>query len=127
MPSDALAAREITISVIMPVLDEEARVGTRLAELAGLVGVGEVMVVDGGSRDRTCEEVARFPAVRLLEGPRGRGPQMNVGAAAARGAVLLFQHADVRLPSDATRWIARALAGPDVVAGAFRTHTIADG
>lgn len=51
---------------------------------------------------------------------------MNAGAAAASGEVLLFLHVDVSLPADALRWIRRALLGPGVVAGAFRTWTVAD-
>jgi len=115
-----------TISVIVPVLDEEARIGRRLAELEATPGVDEVIVVDGGSADRTAAVASDFPAVRVLSAPRGRGPQMNAGAAAASGAVLLFLHADVSLPRDAAVWIAGVLADPAVVAGAFRTWTVPD-
>jgi len=115
-----------TISVIVPVLDEEARIGSRLAELEATPGVDEVIVVDGGSADRTAAVTNAFPAVRVLSAPRGRGPQMNAGAAAAAGTVLLFLHADVSLPRDAAAWIAGALADPTVVAGAFRTWTVPD-
>lgn len=113
------------VSVIIPVLDEERVIARRLAELAAL-GVDEVLVVDGGSRDRTAAVVGTHPGVRLLHAPRGRAAQMNAGAAEAGGDVLLFLHADVSLPADALAHITRALADPRVVAGAFRTWTVAD-
>ena len=110
---------------MIPVLDEAARIDARLTEVAAL-GVHETIVVDGGSRDATCDVVRRHPSVRLVTAPRGRGPQLNAGARAATGDVLLFLHADVSLPRDAPAWIARALAEPGAVAGAFRVHTVAD-
>jgi rSAM/selenodomain-associated transferase 2 len=88
------------LSIIVPVLDEEARIGTALSALAPLRARGaEVIVADGGSRDRTVE-IALALCDRVIEAPRGRGAQMNAGAAAATGAVLLFLHADVSLPPD---------------------------
>ena len=119
--------RAATISVIVPVLDEEARLGRRLAELAATPGLGEVLVVDGGSADSTAAIAHTFSGVRLLSAARGRARQMNAGAAAAVGDVFLFLHADVSLPRDAAAWIARTLADPRVVAGAFRTWTVPDG
>jgi rSAM/selenodomain-associated transferase 2 len=113
------------ISVVVPVLDEEARIGARLAELAAQ-GFAEVVVVDGGSRDRTVAIAQGREGVRVLAAPRGRGQQQNAGARAATGAVLLFLHADAALPPDAGRWIAGALADTAVVGGAFRVRTIAD-
>jgi rSAM/selenodomain-associated transferase 2 len=88
--------------------------------------VHEVIVVDGGSRDRTREVVRAAGTARLLSAPRGRANQMNAGADAASGDVLLFLHADVRLPPDALDRVEQALADPSAVAGAFRTWTIAD-
>ena len=110
----------------MPVLDEEARIARRLEELAVTPGIDEVIVVDGSSTDRTIAVASAFPGVRVLSASRGRGPQMNAGAATASGAILLFLHADVSLPRDAVAWIARALTDPGVVAGAFRTWTVPD-
>jgi len=114
------------IAVVIPVLDEEARLGCRLAELAGARGIVEIVVVDGGSRDGTREVARAAPGVRLLDAPRGRGSQMNAGARATTAPVLLFLHADVQLPCDFARRIAEALADPAVVAGAFRIRTVAD-
>jgi len=113
------------LAVVIPTLDEAARIGARLAELAAMPGVDEVVVADGGSGDGTAE-LARAAGAHVVVARRGRGPQMNAGAAAARGAVLLFLHADATLPPDAPAWVARALADPAVVAGAFRIRTVAD-
>ena len=114
------------LSIIMPVLNEEARIAAQLAGLAGLSGVDEIIVVDGGSVDRT-PDLAAAAGCHLVTAPRGRGTQMNAGAVAASGDILLFLHADVMLPVDAPLLIRRALADPTVVAGAFRTRTIAEG
>ena len=90
-----------SLSIIVPVLDEEARIGAALAALAPLRARGaEVIVADGGSRDRTVE-IARALADRVITAPRGRGAQMNAGAAASTGDVLLFLHADTMLPPQA--------------------------
>ncbi len=115
------------ISVVIPVLDEAKRIGRRLEELRETPGLAETIVVDGGSADGTVEIARRFPDVRVIAAPRGRASQMNAGARAASGEVLLFLHADVSLPPDAAGWVKRALADPEVVAGAFRTWTVADG
>jgi rSAM/selenodomain-associated transferase 2 len=68
----------------------------------------EVIVVDGGSRDATVTSAQQY-ADRLLGAQRGRAVQMNAGAAIATGDVLLFLHADSRLPKDAAFAIANAL------------------
>ncbi len=113
------------LSVIMPVLDEEQRLAAAIDEVIALLGRKEVIVVDGGSHDRTLA-IARGKPVRVVEGPRGRARQMNAGAAVAAGDVLLFLHADTSLPRDALEHIERTLTDPRVVAGAFRTWTVAD-
>lgn len=91
------------LSIIVPVLDEAAGIADALAALAPFRERGaEAIVADGGSRDRTVE-LARPLADAVLSAPRGRGAQMNAGAAAAKGDVLLFLHADTRLPPEADR------------------------
>ena len=100
-----------TLSIIVPAFDEAANIADALQALAPFRQRGaEVIVVDGGSRDRTAE-LARPHADRILTAARGRGAQMNAGAGTARGEVLLFLHADTRLPPDADRLVVRALAG----------------
>jgi len=89
------------LSIILPVLDEADIIADALAALAPLRQRGaEVIVVDGGSRDGSVD-LARPAADRVIASPRGRAAQMNAGAALARGAVLLFLHADTRLPGNA--------------------------
>ena len=115
-----------TISVVIPTLDEQARIEDCLRHLRRMSGLSEIVVVDGGSSDRTVELAGTFEGVRVLRGPRGRGSQMNAGAAAATGDFLLFLHADVRLPEDAAAWVVRLLDDAGTVAGAFRTWTVDD-
>ena len=98
------------LSIIIPTLDEETGIATTLAALAPLrAREVEVIVVDGGSRDRTVA-IACPLCDRLITAPRGRASQMNAGAGAARGGVLLFLHADTRLPDDADRLAVDGLA-----------------
>ena len=113
------------LSVIVPALDEEATIASTLAH-ARRPGDVELVVVDGGSRDRTVD-AARALADHVLEVPRGRAGQMNAGAAAACGAVLLFLHADTRLPDDYPALVAKALAPADVVGGRFDVRLDAPG
>jgi rSAM/selenodomain-associated transferase 2 len=124
------AANHITqrLSVIIPVLDEERCIRGQLQSLLAVPGIHEVIVVDGGSRDRTVELARSVKAgVSVIEASRGRGSQMNAGARVATGDVLLFLHVDVCLPTDAVAHIHAALAEPTVVGGAFRTWTVSDG
>ena len=89
------------LSIIMPVLDEGEGIAATLDALGDLRALGaEVIVVDGGSRDATIQR-ARLRTDRVLSAPRGRALQMNAGAAKATGDVLLFLHADTRLPRHA--------------------------
>ena len=111
------------VSVIVPVWNEEKRIGDLLADLSQRRDLDEVIVVDGGSEDRTRDFVEAWQGVTLAEAPRGRGVQMNAGARLATGDVFLFLHADARLPAEAVDCIRSSLAEPDVVAGAFRIET----
>jgi rSAM/selenodomain-associated transferase 2 len=89
------------LSIIIPVLDEGEAIAPALDALADLRSLGsEVIVVDGGSRDATIQR-ARLRADRVISAPCGRALQMNAGAAKASGDVLLFLHADTRLPNAA--------------------------
>ena len=98
------------LSIIMPVLDEGEGIAGALDALAELRALGvEVIVVDGGSKDATVQR-ARLRADHVLLSPPGRALQMNAGAAKASGDVLLFLHADTRLPPEAERLVLDGLA-----------------
>ncbi|HYR95200.1 MAG TPA: TIGR04283 family arsenosugar biosynthesis glycosyltransferase [Candidatus Binatus sp.] len=107
----------VMLSVVVPTLDEAHGLPLTLAA-ARQPGVVEVIVVDGGSHDGTVA-VARSLADRVLEAPRGRAQQMNAGAAAARGDVLLFLHADTQLPARYPAVVTHALLDPGAVGGRF--------
>jgi rSAM/selenodomain-associated transferase 2 len=107
------------LSIVIPVLREARHLEQLLPELAARCPGAEVIVVDGGSEDDTATVVERFPAVRLLTTARGRARQMNAGARAAGGDILLFLHADTRVPPGAEAAITGALADPRVVGGRF--------
>lgn len=96
----------MSLSIIVPMLNEEAGIAAALAALRDLDG--EIVAVDGGSRDKTLE-YARPYAAQLLSSPRGRARQMNAGAAAAQGEILLFLHADTTLPTNAAQAITEAI------------------
>ena len=112
------------VSVVIPALDAAGTLPATLRALepgrrAGLIG--EVILVDGGSRDRTVE-VARAAGAQVMTAPPGRGVQLAAGAEAAHGAWLLFLHADTVL-SEAWPGVVRAfmdMPAKDARAGVFR-------
>lgn len=115
------------ISVIIPTLNEERTIMATLAHTAAL-GFDELIVVDGGSLDQTPVLVESYrrrtqsPAqspVRLVTAPCGRARQMNEGAKASGGEILLFLHADTQLPDDAKTMIDTTLADQRMVGGRF--------
>jgi rSAM/selenodomain-associated transferase 2 len=110
------------LSIVMPVLNEAAEIEAALQALAPYRRRGvEVVVVDGGSSDDT-PELARPLADCVIAAPRGRSLQMNAGAAAAQGDVLLFLHADTRLPEYADRLVLDGLAHSDRGWGRFNVR-----
>lgn len=113
------------ISIIIPTLNEAGCLGETLAGLVDQPGV-EVIVADGGSQDRTVA-VATAAGATVILAPLGRGRQQNAGARAAQGRVLLFLHADTRLPEGFAPLIREALDRPGIVAGAFRFAIAAEG
>lgn len=104
------------LSVIVPTLDEAGQIESTLRRAR--TPAAEIVVVDGGSGDRTVELVSPL-ADRVVVSARGRAAQMNAGARAASGDVLLFLHADTLLPHGFAAAIERALADPEVVGGRF--------
>jgi glycosyltransferase involved in cell wall biosynthesis len=105
------------ISVIVPVLNEEKSIAETLQTLQQLKP-DELIVVDGGSTDGTREICQRFGVALYLSRP-GRAAQMNFGAQRASGDVLLFLHADTRLPPSAFDDIRMALQDRKVLGGRF--------
>lgn len=105
------------ISVIIPVLDEERCIAATLQNLLPLAP-HEIIIVDGGSRDRT-REICRQFHVSFFSCERGRARQMNCGARSATGDVLLFLHADTRLPNSAFDDIASVLRDSRCSGGRF--------
>jgi rSAM/selenodomain-associated transferase 2 len=106
-------------SIVIPALDEADTLARLLPELAARWPAAEVIVVDGGSRDATVAVARGHPGVRCLVSPPGRARQMNAGAGAAGADVLVFLHADTRLPAGARDAVLAAMAEPGVVAGRF--------
>ncbi|MCB7128328.1 MAG: TIGR04283 family arsenosugar biosynthesis glycosyltransferase [Candidatus Brocadiales bacterium] len=116
-----MTERAETISVIIPALNEADTIAATLkavTEQRWRSGRSEVIVVDGGSRDRTREIAG--PYARVIEGKRGRAAQMNMGVRHASGDILLFLHADTVIPQGAFEEIAEGLKRPGVTAGSFR-------
>jgi rSAM/selenodomain-associated transferase 2 len=107
------------LSVVIPTWNEEQALPATLDALARLKPRPEIIVVDGGSSDRTIE-VARQREARVVGSVRGRGTQLQAGARIAKGRVLWFLHADTQAPEDATASIEEALRQPAVAGGNFR-------
>jgi rSAM/selenodomain-associated transferase 2 len=98
------------LSIIVPTFNEADGIVAALSALQPLRERGaEVIVVDGASEDRTAD-LARPYCDRLVLAPRGRAAQMNAGAEAAQGRILLFLHADTRLPRDADQLVRDGLS-----------------
>jgi hypothetical protein len=108
------------LSVILPALNEEAHIEKTIFNARD--PDAEIIVVDGGSRDKTIERAEQAGAA-VLRGPRGRSLQQNLGAAAAKGGVLLFLHADTLLPKDYVAHVFETLMDRRVALGAFRFKT----
>ncbi|MER3434925.1 MAG: glycosyltransferase [Leptolyngbya sp. ERB_1_1] len=102
------------ISIVIPVLNEANALPKILSIRATDI---EIIIVDGGSQDKTIE-IAKSSDVKVLQSDPGRATQMNAGAAIASGEILLFLHADTRLPLGFDRMIRETLS--NAIAGAFQ-------
>jgi len=128
MKSSSSTGRDVTgasmaapvLSVVIPTLNEAHRLPALLDQIRAQDVAAEIIVVDGGSADGTAT-IARRLGARVLDSPAGRGHQLALGAAAATADILLFLHADSRLPPGAFRRIRDTLAAaPEIVGGNFR-------
>ena len=115
----------VTISVIIPTLNEEKSLPQTLACLSAS-GVTDIIIVDGGSTDGTLsiaqEFCARTANARVITSPQGRARQMNEGAKDSQSEILLFLHADTQLPVQAGRIVESALTKRDAVGGRFNVR-----
>jgi rSAM/selenodomain-associated transferase 2 len=116
------------VSVIIPAYNEEKALPQTLRALFVQPGEYEVILVDGGSRDRTGAIVQEFTlslqssalsTMRLIKAPKGRASQMNAGAKEARGEWLLFLHADTILPDGAIQRLNNMESQTEIRAGGF--------
>ena len=110
----------VLVSVIIPALNEAQHIRQTVAAARRdyTPDQVEVIVVDGGSTDGTPDLVP--PDVTLMRSPRGRAVQMNRGAAASRGEILVFCHADSQLPAGWREAVVEALSRPGVSGGGFQ-------
>jgi rSAM/selenodomain-associated transferase 2 len=105
------------VSVIIPARNEAAIIVATVRS-AREAGADEVIVVDGESRDGT-PDAARPIADAVILSPPGRARQMNAGATASKGKILLFLHADTSMASGSIAAVREAMAGEGVLGGAF--------
>src|SRR5690349_18332827 len=107
------------ISIVIPCWNDAAALRDCLTRVVPLAARHEILVADASSTEACAAVAAAFPSVRLIRcDPPNRGRQMNSGAAAAAGDVLLFQHTDTELTADHLSAIERALAtDPGLVGG----------
>jgi rSAM/selenodomain-associated transferase 2 len=107
-------------SIIIPVLNEVSRINLLIDHLVSQDPQGrtEIIVVDGDARGGTINAIENDRIIKLTA-PKGRAVQMNVGAEHARGDILIFLHADSRLPPNALGKVANVLENGKYLAGAF--------
>lgn len=104
------------ISIIIPTLNEEGNIKAVINSIQS--HNIEIILVDGGSEDQTLL-IAKSLDIKVVVSSPGRANQMNTGAMVASGEILLFLHADTRLPTGFDEMVRRTLAKPGIIAGAF--------
>lgn len=108
------------ISIVIPVFHEEAIINDAIIRLENMASdeAVEVMVADGSAGAETLKAINRPNCGGIVAG-KGRGKQMNAGAAAVSGDVVVFLHVDTELPCDAFRRISLIMRTGRFVGGAF--------
>ena len=108
------------VSIIIPTLNESGFLKRTLDNLSLLNPLPkEIIVVDGGSEDNTCEIAKKAGVTLLVSQTAGRSIQMNLGAKAAKAELLCFLHADTIVPDDLITIINKTLADPTIAGGGF--------
>lgn len=116
----------VNVSVIIPTLNEESQISECIRSVAASLP-WEIIVVDGGSTDNTIQLAAETSA-RIFNSAPGRATQQNVGASFATGDLLVFLHADCRLPKDALQQIlAVSQSQEGAIFGGFRQRIMGSG
>lgn len=105
-------AETAKVSVVVPLYNEEKTITSLLSQLEPLRDACEVVLSDGGSTDGTCDAVPSW--VKLVHSAKGRGVQLNAGAVAAAGDILVFLHCDSTLPAGALQQVRQVLRGHDM-------------
>ena len=98
------------ISVIIPSYNEEVDIGAAIESASRDCNV-EIIISDGGSTDRTMEECSKWDNIKLLTGNTGRSNCLNQGAAVSNGDILIFLHADSKLPQNYGIFVRKAIEG----------------
>ena len=114
------------ISIITPVLNEQENISIFLKHLNQLEGDFELIIVDGGSTDKTINEIKKYKNkfkkdIKILKTTSGRGRQMNNGAKAAKGDILLFLHVDSKIENGTITLIEEEIKKQEIIGGGL-TH-----
>ena len=107
-----------TLSIIIPTFNEEKGIERTLLAVKACAPSAEMLVVDGGSSDRTVEIASQY--TRVITAPRGRGGQLNAGTAATMGIILLYLHADTIPDADGITELLSVMQDETIAGGAFR-------
>jgi rSAM/selenodomain-associated transferase 2 len=107
------------VSIIIPALNEEKQIPLLMNNLLSQNSECEIIIVDGGSTDLTLSKCLIYKDVKIISSEKGRANQMNKGAEAAKGDILLFLHADTSLPEKGIEAIEKAMENTIYVGGSF--------